>query len=201
MKLDTTTTYILENDCVKLIPLQAEFIKYLLPFSENEPNLWNYSLTPANGWENLEKYISAALEKRSENDSYPFIVFDKKTEQYAGSTRFYDIQHHHNTVQIGYTWYGKDFQGTGLNKNCKFLLLEFAFETIGVERVEFRADALNERSIAAMKSIGCIEEGILRQNCASVMGRRDSIVFSILKDEWFGSVKERLRNKIEMKRN
>jgi len=199
MNLDTTTSYILENDRVKLIPLQAEFIEHLLPFSENEQSLWDYSLTPANGRENLEKYIAAALQKQSEGDSYPFIVFDKKTKQYAGSTRFYDIQRHHNTIQLGYTWYGKAFQGTGLNKNCKFLLLEFAFETVGVERVEFRADALNARSVAAMKSIGCTEEGILRQNCASVSGRRDSIVFSILKNEWFDDVKNALRNKIEVK--
>ena len=196
MKLNTSNSYILENDHVKLIPLQQDHFELLLPFSENEPNLWDYSLTPANGSENLEKYLAAALKKRSEGDSYPFLVFDKKTEKYAGSTRFYDIQKHHNTVQLGYTWYGKDFQGTGLNKHCKFLLLEFAFETVGVERVEFRADALNQRSVAAMKSIGCTEEGILRQNCASVKGRRDSIVFSILKDEWFGGIREQLRNKI-----
>ena len=58
-------------------------------------------------------------------------------------------------MQLGYTWYGKEFQGTGLNKHCKYLLLEFAFEKMQVERVEFRADANNEKSIAAMKSIGC----------------------------------------------
>ena len=152
---------------------------------------------PANGLENLKKYISLALEERKKKTSYPFIVFDKRTNQYAGSTRFYDFQEHHQTTQLGYTWYGKDFQGTGLNKNCKFLMLQFAFEALDLERVEFRADAKNERSIAAMKSIGCKEEGILRSNCASPSGRRDSIVFSILKSEWFQEVKQNLSERIK----
>lgn len=197
MNIDTSQNYILENNHVKLIPLQRTHFDFLLPFSEKEPNLWTYSLVPANGPENLKSYIDLAIQKRNEGDSYPFLVFDKRTQQYAGSTRFYDIQRHHNTVQLGYTWYGKDFQGTGLNKHCKFLLMEFAFETVGVERVEFRADALNVRSIAAMKSLGCTEEGILRSNCASLSGRRDSIIFSILKDEWFGGIRTVLKNKIK----
>lgn len=194
---DFNKEYILENDLVRLRPLTIEDIDALSPFSIQEPNLWKYSLTPANGLENLKKYISLALEERKKKTSYPFIVFDKRTNQYAGSTRFYDFQEHHQTTQLGYTWYGKDFQGTGLNKNCKFLMLQFAFEALDLERVEFRADAKNERSIAAMKSIGCKEEGILRSNCASPSGRRDSIVFSILKSEWFQEVKQNLSERIK----
>ncbi|WP_232335693.1 GNAT family N-acetyltransferase [Mucilaginibacter arboris] len=101
---------------------------------------------------------------------------------------------------MGYTWYGKAFQGTGLNKHCKFLLLQFAFEKIGVERVEFRADNNNKRSIAAMQSIGCTVEGVLRSHAPTHDGkRRDSIILSILKDEWFGTVKEALAAKIRVK--
>jgi RimJ/RimL family protein N-acetyltransferase len=100
-------------------------------------------------------------------------------------------------LQLGYTWYGKEFQGTGLNKHCKYLLLEFAFEKMQVERVEFRADANNEKSIAAMKSIGCTVEGILRKNVKKPEGgRRDSIILSILKDEWNQQVKQNLKNKL-----
>jgi RimJ/RimL family protein N-acetyltransferase len=96
-------------------------------------------------------------------------------------------------LQLGYTWYGSAFQGTGLNKHCKYLLLNFAFEKMHMERVEFRADNDNKRSIAAMKSIGCMEEGILRSNSIKQDGsRRDSIVLSILKVEWEKTVKERL---------
>ena len=142
-------------------------------------------------------YLSEKTEAIIEGKEYPFIVFDKRTNQYAGSTRFYDIQPDYKTLQLGYTWYGLNFQGTGLNKQCKFLLLSFAFEQLGQERVEFRADNRNERSIAAMKSIGCKVDGILRSNMPNRdESRRDSIVLSILRNEWFDEVKDALRQKI-----
>ncbi len=196
--LEFNTTYTLENDIVKLRPLVPSDIEFLKPFSINEPTLWDYSLTPANGIENLQSYLEAAFRDKAAGTAYPFIVYDKRKQCYAGSTRFYDYNQTHNTVQLGYTWYGKDFQGTGLNKHCKYLLLSFAFEELGLDRVEFRADHLNARSIAAMKSIGCIEEGILRSNCTSVSGRRNSIILSILKDEWFDSVKSMLDKKCKL---
>ncbi|HSM63670.1 MAG TPA: GNAT family N-acetyltransferase [Gillisia sp.] len=191
---------ILENDIALLRPLKKEDISLLKEFSLNEPELWKYSLTPANGLENLKNYIDQALREKELKTSYPFIVLDKRTNKIAGSTRFYDYRKAHKTVQLGFTWYGKEFQGTGLNKNCKFLLLQYAFEEMDLERVEFRADATNIKSIAAMKSIGCIEEGILRSNCAAPKGRRDSIVLSILKDEWLNRVKDLLKNKITIHR-
>ena len=86
-----------------------------------------------------------------------------------------------------------------MNKNCKYLLLEFAFEFLKMERVEFRADNDNERSIQAMKSIGCTIEGVLRSNTYKPDGgRRDSIVLSILKDEWHNTIKHKLKESIEL---
>jgi RimJ/RimL family protein N-acetyltransferase len=183
--------YILENERAMLRPLITTDFDNLLYFSLNEPELWKFSLVSGSGETGIKKYIQLAIDARKEGKEYPFIVFDKLSNSYAGSTRFYDIQLLHKTLQLGYTWYGKDFQGTGLNKQCKFLLL--SFEKMGIERVEFRADNLNKRSIAAMKSIGCIEEGVLRSNSVKQDGqRRDSIVLSILKSEWEDGVKQRL---------
>lgn len=189
----TDKDVILEDERVLLRPLLKADVEHLLPFSLNEPELWTYSLVQGGGRENLLAYIDKALEARVMGHSYPFIVFDKKTKEYAGSTRFYDIQEKHNTAQLGFTWYGKAFQRTGLNRHCKMLMLKHAFESWKLDRVEFRADARNSRSIAAMKAIGCIEEGILRSNCAAPEGRRDSIVLSILKKEWETSVKDQLQ--------
>lgn len=189
--------YILENEKVLLRPLEESDFEHLLPFSINEPELWKFSLVQANGEEKLKKYLQASVQNRINEKEYPFIVFDKVQQKYAGCTRFYDVQTSQLTTQLGYTWYGKDFQGTGLNKNCKYLMLEFAFENLNFERVEFRADNRNQRSINAMKSIGCIEEGILRNNGFDPLGeRRDSIVLSILKQEWFKNVKENLSSKL-----
>ena len=189
---------VLENEHVILRPLELDDLNNLLNFSVNEPEIWKYSLVKGGGGkENMLNYIHQALEGRREKKEYPFIVFDKVQNKWAGSTRFYDIQLSAKTLQLGYTWYGKEFQGTGLNKHCKYLMLDHAFNTMEMQRVEFRADARNERSIAAMKSIGCTVEGVLRSYLPTLDGgRRDSIVLSILKGEWEASVRQALYGKL-----
>lgn len=187
----------LEDERVLLRPLLAADIEHLLPFALNEADIWKYSLVSPAGEEGMKNYINTTLLSKTAGIEYPFIVFDKQTNNYAGSTRFYDIQENNLTAQLGYTWYGKAFQRSGLNRHCKLLLLSFAFEQWQLERVELRADANNERSVNAMKEIGCTVEGILRSNMSIVAGgRRDSIVLSILKNEWFAGVKENLQKKI-----
>jgi len=197
------TTYfsqntILEDNSVMLRPLQHSDFENLLDISINEPETWEYALVRAHGKENLVNYIDIAIKAKENKTEFPFIVYDKKSGNYAGSTRFYDINWDFKTLQLGYTWYGKDFRGTGLNKHCKFLLLQFAFETLQMERVEFRADNNNQRSIAAMKSIGCKVEGILRNHMPTLGSdvRRDSIILSVLRSEWFDEVKDNLKRKI-----
>jgi RimJ/RimL family protein N-acetyltransferase len=197
MQIDFNKEYILENNRVLLRPLQEKDVEHLLSFSLQEPELWTYSFQQADGEDNLKRYIENALLCKQNKTEYPFIIFDKQTQRYAGSTRFYDIQISHQSLEIGYTWYGKDFQRTGLNRQCKLLLLSFAFESLGAERVALRADNNNKRSIAAMKAIGCKEEGVLRSHLLLPNGRRrDSIILSILKEEWFNTVKEELKKKI-----
>ncbi|MDZ4810266.1 MAG: GNAT family protein [Bacteroidota bacterium] len=188
---------ILENERVLLRPIEENDFDNLLPFSLNEPEIWKFGLVTAAGEGNLRNYIATAVKNLNDKKEYPFIVFDKKANRYAGSTRFYDIQQPWLSTQLGYTWYGKDFQQTGLNRHCKLLLATYVFEEWGMERLEFRADANNAQSVAAMKAIGCVEEGILRNHMPTAQGgRRDSIILSILKTEWFGGVKELLQQKI-----
>ena len=172
MEFNVKEDYTLEDERVFLRPLQRKDIEFLLPFAMNEPETWTYSHLSAAGEEGMTNYINAALKSRTESKEYAFIVFDKMKGNYAGSTRFYDIQPAWQTLQLGYTWYGAEFRGTGLNKHCKYLMLQFAFDTLLAERVEFRADARNQRSIAAMKNIGCIPEGVLRQNMPLQDGTR-----------------------------
>jgi N-acetyltransferase len=193
----TQEEIVLEDERVLLRPLLAADLEHLLPFALNEADLWKYSLVSPAGEEGMQNYISTTLQNKTAGIEYPFIVFDKQTNSYAGSTRFYDIQENNLTTQLGYTWYGKAFQRSGLNRHCKLLLFSFAFEQWQLERVELRADANNERSVNAMKAIGCTVEGILRSNMSiAAGGRRDSIVLSILKKEWFGGAKEHLLKKI-----
>jgi RimJ/RimL family protein N-acetyltransferase len=195
---DTDTDVILENERVLLRPLVQDDAVYLSAYVKEEPALWKYALTPITTEQEFEQYMATAVEARQLKSAYPFIVFDKLQNKYVGSTRFYDIQLSNCSTQFGYTWYSESTWGTGLNEHCKFLLLQFAFETIGFERIEFRADNRNKRSIAAMQKIGCTVEGILRNHLPTSDGtRRDSIVLSMLKNEW-PKIKEGFLARIKM---
>lgn len=190
---------VLEDERVLLRPIQESDYANLLPFSLHEPEIWKYAIanSTAAGEENLKRYLTNTLTNRIDRKEYPFIILDKQANRYAGSTRFYDIQQTNLTSQLGYTWHGNEFQRTGLNRHCKLLLLSFAFEEWGLERVQFQADVNNTRSIAAMKAIGCVEEGVLRSHVPLADGgRRDTIVLSILRNEWFGGVRELLQGKV-----
>jgi RimJ/RimL family protein N-acetyltransferase len=197
MNLNFKENYILENETVRLRPLEILDYDLLLEYSINEPDIWSYNSNGANGAENLKKYIANAIKQREDGKEYPFIVFDKISGKYVGSTRFYYIFSEVKTLEIGYTWYGKKHQGTGINKNCKYLLLEFAFGKLQMERVGFAANSKNERSISAMKSIGCVVEGTLRNCSTDANGERiDAVRLSIIKNEWFENVKNKLETKL-----
>jgi len=193
-QFDFTKDYVLEDERVILRPITISDTEQLVQYVQNEPELWQFSLVAIQKPEDLKGYIETAIQGRNDKNSYPFIVFDKISNSYVGSTRFYDIQLGFETTQLGYTWYSKKVWGTGLNQHCKYLLLQFAFEKMNFKRVEFRADNNNKRSIAAMQKIGCTVEGVLRSHLPKPDGsRRDSIVLSITKEEWDSSVKKVLQ--------
>ncbi|WP_316821380.1 GNAT family protein [Pedobacter gandavensis] len=194
---DPETDYILEDEQALLRPLQISDFENLKTFAINEPELWTYSLQHAGTEPAMKQYIEKALIAKEKGLAYPFIVFDKLKQRYAGTTRLYDIDLSNKCLSLGYTWYGKEFQGTGLNKHCKFLLFEFVFEQMGMERVEFRLDSQNERSMRAIKGLGCSFEGVLRSNGYRPDGtRRDSAILSMLREEWYAGKKELLKNKL-----
>lgn len=193
---DFEKDYILEDEVARLRPLLGTDFDALVHYAVNEPDLWKYFVVSAAGEDGIRNFINLSLKGREEKRDYPFIVWDKRKNKYAGCTRFYDIHLENKVMNLG-SWYGKEFQGTGLNKHCKYLLLQFAFEIMGIERIEFRADNHNQRSIAAMKSIGCVVEGVLRSNAYNEEGkRRDTIVLSILKEEWEKNVKSKMKKRI-----
>jgi len=193
MHIDFLADYILEDERVRLEPLRQQHLAGMLSFALNEPDLWQYSPRSAAGSTAMEQYLSDALLARASQTQYAFAVTDKRSGTLAGSTRFYDIHPEHHTLLLGYTWYGKAYQGTGLNTHCKYLLLRFAFEELGALRVELMADVRNLRSIAAMKKTGFVQEGILRSHMCMPDGTRcDSAVLSMLKSEWQSGAGSRL---------
>ncbi len=201
MQLNWSENYVLEDNFVRLSPLASMHIKPLHDLTL-DPEIWTYFLEKGQGGQEYETYINNALTQKKLKKEYPFVVFDKTKKQYAGMTRFYDYSSELQTIKLGHTWYGKAFRGTGINKHCKYLLFEFAFEKLAVERIGFGAYATNTISLAAMKSVGCQQEGVLRNLFPALdgNGRTDCALFSILRKEWLDTAKVVLKNKLSKQR-
>lgn len=175
---------ILENEHVKLSPLDLDNYELLIPVA-SEKNLVQYSPSDIETPEALKNYVTIALQQQKEKSSIPFIVYDKKSEKYAGSTRYMNINWKNKVLHIGSTWIGKNFQGTGLNTEMKQLLLNYAFLELGFEKVEFRVDERNIRSRKAVEKLGCVLEGILRKDVYLLDGfKRNTCCYGLLKEEW-----------------
>ena len=193
----------LENFCNEEIILENERARLtLLKPGDNSalkeiayaPVIWEWGMSNLKESDDLRAYIDIALKERKNNESYPFLIFDKEMNAVAGSTRFGSISAPNKRIEIGWTWIHPRHQGSGLNKACKFLLLKFAFETLNVNRVELKTDVLNQQSRKAIAKIGATEEGIFRKHQVTSTGReRDSIYFSIIKNEW-PEIKSRIFN-------
>lgn len=176
---------ILENAAVLLRPLKMSDFDNLLNIATEDGNLFQFFSKAAYSETLLRDYIDNAMQERKNKTRYHFIIFDKKKNAYSGSTGFLNISNADSRVEIGSTWIGKDFQRTGLNRNCKFLLLSYAFEELGAERVELKTDERNTKSRNAIEKIGGKFEGILRSHTLMHDGfRRNTVYYGILKNEW-----------------
>jgi len=174
----------LENKRVKLTLLDLSNYHYISEISK-EDKLVQYSPSPIHTDEDLKTYVDIAVEGFYNRTTLPFIIYDKEKDKYAGSTRFAFMNWHDKVVHIGWTWIGKEFQGTGLNTKMKFLMLQYAFETLKFDKVEFRADERNMASRKAIEKIGGTLEGILRNDTLMLDGyKRSTCCYGILKEEW-----------------
>lgn len=189
---DFTTQLILQNERVRLEPLQESHFEDLLPICMQAPDLLRYSPSAFGTADHLQAYISGALQARAAAQRYPFVTFDQQSNKIVGSTSFGNVSNEHRRLEIGWTWLAPFAQRTGINRNAKSLQLTYAFETLGFERVEFKADARNEPSRRAMEAIGATYEGTLRSHTLMPDGyRRATVYYSILKEEWEQIKKER----------
>ena len=125
-------------------------------------------------------------------DQAPFAIIEMNRNKVVGSSRYLNIRPQHRALEIGWTWLGQDWQRTAVNTEAKLLLLSHAFERLGCVRVEFKTDARNKRSQAALERIGAVREGVLRKHMIVQNNFvRDSVYFSVLDAEW-PQVRERL---------
>ena len=187
----------LEDDRVKLTVIKSvEDARPLQEIALNQPDLLTYSPSDIYTVSLFEAFFNKAIDGLNSGEMVPFIIFDKSVSQYAGTTRFANISPVNQRLEIGWTWIGKEFQRTGLNRHNKLLMLSYAFENLLYERVELKADGANKQSRTAMEGIGAQYEGSLRSHTLMSDGRRrDTVYYSILKSEW-PNTKERLQQKI-----
>jgi len=174
----------LEGELVRLIPLQKQHQAALIN-AASDGNLWDLWFTSVPSKETVDSYVDFALEEAKNDRALPFVVINKSTDTIIGSTRFCNATPKHNRLEIGYTWYGKTYQKTGVNTECKYLLLTHAFESLNCIAVEFRTHWHNIVSRNAIARLGAKQDGILRNHQIDAEGRlRDTVVFSILREEW-----------------
>lgn len=184
----------LSTNRICLEAIEAYHYNFLKQFAFDKA-LWKYSTIQINSEEDFKKYFDQALVFSEKTSQRVFIVYDNILEKYIGMTRLYAFDSKNKSTRLGFTWYAPEAQGTGVNSHCKYLVLKYAFEQLNIERIELNADLRNERSIAAMKKMGFVQEGILRQNIILPNGyKRDTIVFSVLKDDWENDIKSHLEH-------
>jgi N-acetyltransferase len=155
-----------------------------------EDSIWEHMLYgDVRTEEDIRRWVRDILSR----PDLPFVAIHLDSGRIAGATRYLNVTPENRGLEIGGTWYGLEFQRTAVNTECKYLLLEYAFETLGCIRVQFKTDLRNERSQRAIERIGGKHEGVLRNHMVLPDGRfRHSVYYSILDTEW-PEVKKRLR--------
>ncbi|MFT3911634.1 MAG: GNAT family protein [Ferruginibacter sp.] len=177
----------LEDEYLLLKPISIDDIGNLLSIATADKTLLQFSPKQVYTKELLTKYIETAIALRNDQIRYSFSIFYKSYKCYIGSTAFLNISNADDRIEIGATWIGKEFQGTGLNRKCKYLLLQYAFDVLHANRVEFKTDERNLQSRKAIEKIGGKSEGILREHTLMYDGfRRNTCCYSILRNEWSG---------------
>jgi N-acetyltransferase len=175
---------VLEGQHVRLEPLSTDHLDDLAKVAFDE-EIWRWTSERALSPDELRAYVDRALDAARTGTVLPFATVARVPGRAIGSTRFASFDAANRRVEIGWTWLGRDFQRTAINTEAKYLMLAHAFERIGCVRVELRTDVLNERSRAAIRRIGAVEEGVLRKHAITSAGRvRDDVYYSIVDDEW-----------------
>lgn len=173
--------------------LQEKHRGALKSISDADQSIWTYFPATFNGaGVDFDAWFDYTLQKADRGEHYPFAVTRLDSGVVLGTTRYYDMVPEHRRLAIGSTWYVREARGTLVNAEVRLITLSHAFEVLGVDRVELIADPYNLASRTAMKILGAKEEGTLRRHLIYKDGRvRDSVVFSIVGEEW-EAVKQRL---------
>lgn len=176
---------ILEDDRARLEPLTESHYGALMAIALSNNKIWKFTLANITDERSFRNYFDTALKERENKTSFPFAMFDKQANRYVGCTRYANISFKDKRLEIGWTWIDPLLQGSGINKHNKFLMLQFAFETLILNRVELKTAGTNLKSQRAMEKIGAVREGVLRKHSINDVGvTRDTVYYSFINDEW-----------------
>ena len=190
----------LEGEHVRLEPMSLAHVPALTEVA-TDPSIWRWMLVDLRSEDDVRAYVEAALAGAAAGSELPFVTVERATGRPVGSTRYLAIALDHRRLEIGWTWIAPRWQRTAVNSEAKLLMLEHAFEHLGCRRVEFKTDARNERSRAALLGIGATFEGIFRKHVVLRDGSpRDSAWYSIVDDEW-PAVRDHLRARLAQPRS
>ena len=191
------TPVTIQGRVVRLEPLSLDHADGLLAAGLADLSVFRWMADVLVTRADVVAWIERALEGQATGRELPFAQVSATSGEVIGSTRYLSIEPVHRRLEIGYTWLCRSAWGTGANSEAKYLLLDHAFERLGANRVEFKTDALNHRSRAALLAIGATEEGVFRRHQLTQGGRlRDSAWYSVTWDEW-PDVREHLRARID----
>ena len=167
----------------RLEPLSHDHLDGLIE-AVKDGELWKLWYTSVPSPDGMTKEIDRRLSLQAKGSMLPFTVFDADG-RIAGMSTYMNVDAANRRVEIGSTWYAKWVQRSGLNTQCKLLLLGHAFETLDCIAVEFRTHFFNQQSRRAIERLGAKQDGILRSHQLAPNGTlRDTVVYSIIAAEW-----------------
>lgn len=186
MPAKTPAPVTLTGQHVRLVPLSMDHLADLFTAGGGDEEVWRWQGGPAPRTEaELADRLNVLLEAAERGEYLPFTVFHRARNRAIGWTSFLDIEPGHERLEIGWTWYGRAYWRSPVNTETKLLLMTYAFEELGMGRVQLKTDHRNERSQAAITRLGAHREGVLRRHRRRPDGTwRDSVYFSLLADEW-----------------
>jgi N-acetyltransferase len=174
----------LEGDVVILEPLAAEHAEGLWEAAQ-APEIWRWLWPAGESRERFDRWLELSLTEAKAGREGPFATRDRRSSRLIGSSRYLNVRRADRALEIGWTWLNPGAWGSGANIEAKLLMLEHAFEALDCLRVEFKTDARNERSRAALAALPAQFEGVMRKHMiVPEVGVRDSAYFSVIDDEW-----------------
>jgi RimJ/RimL family protein N-acetyltransferase len=174
----------LENEHVLLRPVRPQDRASLHAIAM-DPQIWRYFVIRIETDADFDAFFDAGIADHQAGRRVVYHITDKLSDRVAGSMSFGNIAEMDGRLEIGWSWLGRDFQGQGVNRWAKFLMMRHAFEYLAAERVEFKTDRLNVQARSALRNIGAREEGTLRSFNPMPDGRRrDAVYYSVLRAEW-----------------